>query len=120
MIQKIKNLFLHLPKSIFYNYYYKFPSKKLTLIGITGTDGKTTTSILVYETLKKAGINAGVITTIGAKYGDKEIDTGLHMTSPDPSLIQKIFKQMVDSGVTHVVCEVTAHALDQYRFYGCL
>jgi len=120
MIQKIKNLFFHLPKSIFYNYYYKFPSKKLTLIGITGTDGKTTTSILVYETLKKAGINAGVITTIGAKYGDKEIDTGLHMTSPDPSFIQKIFKQMVDSGVTHVVCEVTAHALDQYRFYGCL
>lgn len=120
MIQKIKNLFLHLPKSIFYNYYYKFPSKKLTLIGITGTDGKTTTAILVYETLKKAGINAGVITTIGAKYDDKEIDTGLHMTSPDPSLIQKIFKQMVADGVTHVVCEVTAHALDQYRFNGCV
>ncbi len=119
MIQKIKNYLFHLPKSIFYNYYYKFPSKKLKLIGITGTDGKTTTAILVYETLKKAGINAGVITTIGAKYGNKEIDTGLHMTSPDSSLIQKIFKQMADDGVTHVVCEVTAHALDQYRFYGC-
>jgi UDP-N-acetylmuramoyl-L-alanyl-D-glutamate--2,6-diaminopimelate ligase len=111
MIQKIKNLFFHLPKSIFYNFYYKFPSKKLTLIGITGTDGKTTTSILLYETLKKAGINAGVITTIGAKFADKEIDVGLHMTSPDPSIIQKIFKQMVDNGITHVVCEVTAHAL---------
>ncbi len=119
MLQKIKNQLFHLPKSIFYQNYYHFPSKKLTLIGITGTDGKTTTSILVYEILKKAGINAGVITTIGAKYGNKEIDTGLHMTSPDPSLIQKIFKQMVDDGVTHVVCEVTAHALDQYRFYGC-
>lgn len=119
MIQKIKNYLFHLPKSVFYNYYYKFPSKKLKLIGITGTDGKTTTAILVYEALKKAGINAGVITTIGAKYGNKEIDTGLHMTSPDPSLIQKIFRQMVDDGVTHVVCEVTAHALDQYRFYGC-
>lgn len=120
MIQKIKNLFFHLPKSFFYNFYYKFPSKKLTLIGITGTDGKTTTSILVYETLKKAGINAGVITTIGAKYGDKEIDVGLHMTSPDSSLVQKIFKQMLDDGVTHVVCEVTAHSLDQYRFNGCV
>jgi len=119
MIQKIKNIFFHLPKSIFYNFYYKFPSKKLTLIGITGTDGKTTTAILTYETLKKAGLNVGVITTIGAKYGDTEIDTGLHMTSPDPSLIQKILKQMLDSGVTHVVCEVTAHALDQYRFFGC-
>lgn len=120
MIQKIKNLFLHFPQSLFYNFFYKFPSKKLTLIGITGTDGKTTTAILVYETLKRAGINVGVITTIGAKYGDKEIDTGLHMTSPNPALIQKIFKQMSDSGVTHVVCEVTAHALDQYRYYGCL
>lgn len=118
MIQKIKNRFFHLPKSIFYNLYYQFPTKKLTLIGITGTDGKTTTSILVYETLKNAGIKAGVITTIGAKFGDKEIDTGLHMTSPDPSLLHKIFKQMIDDGVTHVVCEVTAHALDQYRFYG--
>lgn len=120
MIQKIKNLLLHFPNSLFYNFYYKFPSKKLTLIGITGTDGKTTTAILVYETLKKAGINVGVITTIGAKYQDKEIDTGLHMTSPEPKLIQKIFKQMSQSGVTHVVCEVTAHALDQYRFNGCI
>jgi len=119
MLQKIKNLFLHLPKSIFYQAYYHFPTKKLTLIGITGTDGKTTTATLVYETLKKAGINAGVITTISAKYDDHEIDTGLHMTSPDPSVIQKIFKTMIDSGVTHIVCEVTAHALDQYRFAGC-
>jgi len=118
MIQKIKNIFLHLPKSIFYNFYYGFPSKRLTLIGITGTDGKTTTCTLIYEILKNSGINAGLITTIGAKFGDQQIDTGLHMTSPDPSLIQKIFKKMADSGVTHVVCEVTAHALDQYRFYG--
>jgi UDP-N-acetylmuramoyl-L-alanyl-D-glutamate--2,6-diaminopimelate ligase len=119
MLQTIKNLFFHLPKSIFYQAFYHFPTQKLTLIGITGTDGKTTTATLVYETLKKAGINAGVITTISAKYDDHEIDTGLHMTSPDPSVIQKIFKTMIDAGVTHVVCEVTAHALDQYRFAGC-
>lgn len=119
MLQKIKNLFFHLPKSIFYQAYYRFPAKKLTLIGITGTDGKTTTATLVYEVLKNAGIKAGVLTTINAKYNDQEIDTGLHMTSPDPSVTQKILKAMVDSGVTHVVCEVTAHALDQYRFAGC-
>ena len=120
MIQKIKNIGIHLPKSIFYNFYYRFPSKKLTLIGVTGTDGKTTTSILLYEILKNAGIKAGVITTIGAKFGDnQEIDTGLHMTSPDASLLQKIFNKMIAAGVTHVVCEVTAHALDQYRFWGC-
>jgi UDP-N-acetylmuramoyl-L-alanyl-D-glutamate--2,6-diaminopimelate ligase len=117
--QKIKNIFWHYPKSFFLNLKHHYPAKKLTLIGVTGTDGKTTTCTLIYETLKKAGINAGVITTINAKYDDTEIDTGLHLTSPDPSLTQKILKEMLDHGVTHVVCEVTAHALDQYRFRGC-
>ncbi len=120
MYQKIKNYFWHLPKNFFLNTLYGFPSKKLTLIGVTGTDGKTTTCILLYEILKNAGIKAGVITTIGAKFGDnQEIETGLHMTSPDPSLIQKILADMVKAGVTHVICEVTTHALDQYRYSGC-
>lgn len=120
MIQKLKNVGIHLPKSIFYNFYYGYPSKKLTLIGITGTDGKTTTCTLLYEILRNAGIKAGVITTIGAKYGDnQEINTGLHTTSPDSSLLQKIFADMAKAGVTHIVCEVTSHALDQYRFFGC-
>ena len=118
--QKIKNLFWHYPKNFFISFYHHFPAKKLKLIGITGTDGKTTTCILVYETLKKAGIKAGVITTIGAKYGNnQEISTGLHMTSPDPDLFQQILDQMAAAGVTHVVCEVTAHGLDQHRFLGC-
>lgn len=120
MLQKTKNLLLHLPKSIISNLIYAFPSKKLTLIGVTGTDGKTTTSILIYKTLKKAGIKTGVITTIGAEYGNNnKIKTGLHTTSPDSLLTQKILKQMLKAGVTHVVCEITAHALDQYRFNGC-
>ncbi|MDD4026941.1 MAG: UDP-N-acetylmuramyl-tripeptide synthetase [Candidatus Shapirobacteria bacterium] len=120
MYQKIKNYFWHLPKNLFLNAYYGFPSKKLTLIGITGTDGKTTTSVLLYEILKKAGINAGIISTIYAKFGNnQEMDTGLHMTSPDPARIQEIFRKMIQAGVTHVVCEVTAHAIDQHRFLGC-
>ena len=120
MIQKIKNIFWHLPKSIYSNILYGFPSKRLTLIGVTGTDGKTTTSTLLYNILKEAGYKTGVITTIGAQYGDNtEIETGLHTTSPDSTIVQKILKQMADDGVTHVVCEVTAHALDQYRFHGC-
>jgi len=119
MVQKIKNIFFHLPKSFFYNLKYGFPSKKLTLIGITGTDGKTTTCTLINEILKQSGLKTGLITTIGAKIGDKEIDTGFHTTTPDPSLLQKIFADMVKAGITHVVCEVTSHALDQYRFLGC-
>jgi UDP-N-acetylmuramoyl-L-alanyl-D-glutamate--2,6-diaminopimelate ligase len=117
--QKIKNLFWHLPKSIFFNLYYGFPSKKLILIGITGTDGKTTTCTLIHEILKNNNINSGLISTINAKIGDKIINTGLHTTSPDPKLIQKLFRQMVNTGLTHCVCEVTSHALDQNRFWGC-
>lgn len=119
MFQKLKNIGFHLPKSIFYNLKFGFPSKKLTLIGITGTDGKTTTCTLVREILKQSGLKTGLITTIGAKIDDKEIDTGFHTTTPDPSLLQKILSDMVKAGITHVVCEVTSHALDQYRFWGC-
>lgn len=119
MMQKIKNLFWHLPKSIFNNIRYGFPTKKLILIGITGTDGKTTTCTLIHQILKNAGIRAGLITTIGAKIGDEEINTGLHTTSPDSSVLQKLFSKMVKTGMTHAVCEITSHSLDQNRYWGC-
>jgi len=119
MFQKLKNIFVHLPKSFFCNLKYGFSSRKLTLIGITGTDGKTTTCTLVNEILKQSGLRTGLITTIGAKIGDKEIETGFHTTTPDPAILQKILADMVKSGITHVVCEVTSHALDQHRFWGC-
>jgi UDP-N-acetylmuramoyl-L-alanyl-D-glutamate--2,6-diaminopimelate ligase len=119
MVQKLKNIFFHLPKSFFCCLKYGFPSRKLKLIGITGTDGKTTTCTLVNEILKQSGFRTGLITTIGAKIGDKELDTGFHTTTPDPSLIQKVFADMVKAGITYVVCEVTSHALDQYRFGSC-
>ena len=117
--QIFKNIFWHFPKSLFFNIYYRFPSRKLTLIGITGTDGKTTTTFLIHRCLTEAGIKCGSISTLGAKIGNNEIKVGLHTTSPDPSVVQKLLRQMVDSGLTHVVIEVTAHAIDQYRFYGC-
>lgn len=119
MIQKLKNNFWHLPKALLSNIHYGFPSKKLILIGVTGTDGKTTTCTLIHEILTKSGIKAGLISTISAKIGDKEINTGLHTTSPDPKVIQNIFAQMVKADITHVICEVTSHALDQNRFFGC-
>ena len=118
-IQKLKNIFWHLPKSLYYSYYYGFPSKKLTLIAVTGTDGKTTTVNLIHQILLQSGINAGVVSTLGAKIGEKNINVGLHTTSPDPKVVQKIFRDMVASGITHAVVEVTAHAIDQFRFFGC-
>lgn len=117
--QKIKNIFWHLPKSIFYNYLYGQPAKKLTLIGITGTDGKTTSVNLIHHALLNAGIKAGSISTLGAKIGDQNLSVGLHTTSPDPAVVQKILSQMVKQGMTHAVIEVTAHAIDQYRYFGC-
>lgn len=118
-LQKIKNILWHFPKSVYYNYHYGYPSRKLSLIAVTGTDGKTTTANLVHLALQQAGIKAGVISTLGAKIGDREITVGLHTTSPDPSVVQKIFRDMVNEGLTHAVIEVTAHAIDQFRYWGC-
>lgn len=111
MIRHLKNLLWHLPRSIFWNLYFAFPSRKLTLIGITGTDGKTTTCTLMQKLLENSGLKCGLISTISSP--------GLHTTSPDPKILQKIFNDYQKLGYTHVVCEVTSHALDQYRYWGC-
>ena len=114
--QKIKNIFWHLPKNFFTNLKYGFPSKKLILIGITGTDGKTTTCHLIHHVLTASGLKVGLISTNGAIIGTNATQTQLHMTSPDPKIIQDLLKKMVKEKVTHVILEVTAHALDQSRF----
>lgn len=110
MLQILKNYLWHLPQAIFWNLYYRFPTKKLTIIGITGTDGKTTTCTLVQKLLENSGLKCGIISTLTAP--------GLHATSPPPRVLQKIFYDYVKLGFTHVVCEVTSHALSQFRYFG--
>lgn len=119
LVQKTKNTFWHLPKAIFFNLLYGFPSRKLTIIGITGTDGKTTTTNLLFHLLNNAGYHTAIISTLGSQIADQNISTGLHTTSPDSRTTQKLFKQMIESGITHAIVEVTAHAIDQYRYFGC-
>lgn len=122
VIQRLKNIW-HLFRSLFWIAYYGYPARKMTVIGITGTDGKTTTATIVYEILKAAGFRSGLITTLGAKYANNkneeiELETGLHVTTPAAKEIQRIIRQMVNDGVTHLIIEATAHGLDQHRLLG--
>ncbi len=99
--------------------FYGFPARKLTVIGVTGTDGKTTTSTLIYHILRAANIPVGMITTVNALIGDQSIDTGFHVTTPQAPEIQNYLAQMVALNLTHVVIEVTSHGLSQHRVTGC-
>lgn len=116
-IQKAKNIY-HLFQSVYANYKYDFPAKDLKVLGVTGTDGKTTTTMMLYHVLKNTGLNVGYISTTGAKIGDKDLDTGLHVTTPDPWMVPKYLRQMVEEGVTHVVLESTSNGLQQNRLWG--
>ena len=116
-MQKIKNIY-HLFQAILANIWYGFPSRKLKVIGVTGTDGKTTTTHLIAHILKTAGKKVSIISTVYAKVGNQEYDTGLHTTTPDSFLIQKLLKKALDSRDEYFVLETTSHALDQNRVWG--
>ena len=117
MWQDFKNVY-HLCQAVLASIIYGFPANDLTVIGVTGTDGKTTTSNLIYHILKKAGYKAAVISTVSAIIDDKEHDTGFHVTTPSSFMLQSYLKKAKEVGVKYVVLEVTSHALDQYRVWG--
>ncbi|MFN8381668.1 MAG: UDP-N-acetylmuramoyl-L-alanyl-D-glutamate--2,6-diaminopimelate ligase [Anaerolineales bacterium] len=99
--------------------FYNWPARKLAVIGVTGTDGKTTTSNLIYKILVSAGIKAGMISTVNAVIGDEVLDTGFHVTTPDAHDVQAYLARMVDAGLTHVVLETTSHGWAQHRVDAC-
>jgi len=115
--QKILNIY-HLVTAVVANLIFGFPSRKLRVIGVTGTDGKTTTVNMIAQILQAEGKNVAFLSTINARVGGKMIDTGLHTTTPSPFFIQRLLRQMVASGAEFAVLEVTSHALDQYRTWG--
>ncbi len=108
----------HFVKGMLANLYYGFPSKSLKIIAVTGTDGKTTTSTLIYHILKSAGKKVALISTVAAYIGDEEIDTGFHVTSPDEFSLQKLLKRIKDEKFTYVVLESTSHGIYQHRLFG--
>lgn len=97
--------------------FYGYPAERLTLIGVTGTNGKTTTTMLLHGVLTKAGISTGLVGTVENRVGEKSYPASL--TTPDCKDLQKLFREMVDSGCTHCVMEVSSQALAQHRVDGC-
>lgn len=125
----IKNFIYHFKR--FYHFFttglyrgltaqlrYGQAQKKLKIIAITGTDGKTTTATLVYQLLKAAGYRVGLISTVAAYINEQEIDTGFHVTSPVPNQLYKFMQQMVKENLEYLVLEVTSQGAFQWRDWG--
>lgn len=100
-------------------YLNGFPARRLVMIGVTGTDGKTTTVNLLYRILTAAGLPTGMISTVNVVLGDQVKDTGLHVTTPDAPEVQRHLAEMVRAGLTHCVLEATSHGLAQHRVGFC-
>ncbi|GMQ79332.1 MAG: UDP-N-acetylmuramoyl-L-alanyl-D-glutamate--2,6-diaminopimelate ligase [Anaerolineae bacterium] len=95
--------------------FYDFPGNQMINIGVTGTDGKTTTVNLINEILLAANLKTGMLSTIIASFGDSEEPLALHVTTPEAPVMQSHLRRMVDKGLTHCVLEVTSHGLSQHR-----
>jgi UDP-N-acetylmuramoyl-L-alanyl-D-glutamate--2,6-diaminopimelate ligase len=97
--------------------FYGNPSSKVKLIGITGTNGKTTTTYVLESIFKKAGFPVGVIGTINYRFGEKT--TPAPNTTPESLDLQRILWEMLREGISHVIMEVSSHGLDLDRIFGC-
>jgi UDP-N-acetylmuramoyl-L-alanyl-D-glutamate--2,6-diaminopimelate ligase len=97
--------------------FFGNPSSRVNLVGITGTNGKTTTVYLLESIFKKAGYSVGVIGTINYRYGQKV--TRASNTTPESLDLQRILWEMANEGISHIIMEVSSHGLDLDRVFGC-
>lgn len=97
--------------------FFGHPSLEMRVVGVTGTNGKTTTSFLIESILEGQSLACGVVGTINYRYRGRVIPA--LMTTPESYDIQKMLREMLDSGITHVVMEISSHALDLRRVEGC-
>ncbi len=114
MWQQIKNLY-HLAQAFTAAAYFNFPSQKLTVIAVSGTDGKTTTVNMIYHVLTQSGFKTSMVSSIGAIIADREKETGLHVSTPSPWQVQKLLKEAVDKKSRYFVLEATSHGIHQNR-----
>lgn len=98
--------------------WYGRPSDSMTVIGVTGTDGKTTTASILYHMLKAQGLKVALISTVSAVIDGNIFDTGFHVSTPDGVILQSYIKKAKEKGVSHLVLEVTSHSIDQHRIAG--
>ncbi|MCK9485121.1 MAG: UDP-N-acetylmuramoyl-L-alanyl-D-glutamate--2,6-diaminopimelate ligase [Dehalococcoidia bacterium] len=96
-----------------------YPARKMTVIGVTGTDGKSTTSFLIHAALRAAGLKAGLLTTIESRLDDQVAPNPTRLTSQEAPHIQKMLAEMLEAGCTHAVVEATSIGLDLHRLDEC-
>ncbi len=108
----------HLAEAVFWNVVYGFPGRNIKVVGVTGTNGKTTTSFLIHRMLVEAGYNAGIMTTVGYGVG-KHVEPQIHhMTNVGARELMQRLKAMKAQNMDWLVLETTSHALAQYRTWG--
>lgn len=117
MWQNIKNIY-HLFQGIIAVFVFGFPARKIQIIGVTGTDGKTTTASLLYHIITQAGRKAALISSVSAIIGDNVSSTGFHITTPGRFSLQRYIKKAKKEQVEYIVLEISSHGLDQYRDFG--
>ncbi|HLG61899.1 MAG TPA: UDP-N-acetylmuramoyl-L-alanyl-D-glutamate--2,6-diaminopimelate ligase [Ktedonosporobacter sp.] len=100
--------------------FYGYPARQLCTIGVTGTDGKTTTSNLISKLLDAAGWRNGLMTTANFKISGQEWENATRQSTLEALEIQQFLRQLVDEQVTHAVIESTSHGLELRRVHGCL
>jgi UDP-N-acetylmuramoyl-L-alanyl-D-glutamate--2,6-diaminopimelate ligase len=99
--------------------FYEYPAQRLCTIGVTGTDGKTTTANLIHTILRAAGTRAGLMTTANFKLDGQEWENTSRQSTLEALEVQQLLRRMVDEGITHVVIEATSHGLELQRVRGC-
>ena len=99
--------------------FYGRPSERLDVVGVTGTDGKTTTSYLLHTVLQATGHPAGLISTVAFRVGERERENETRQTTPESPDVQRMLAEMAAAGLTHAVIESSSHALVLDRLRGC-